>query len=102
MAEFHRLPEHPDDYGGEVRCSSLAGSNDGMERVSMTSTFIAANGCEVKTCALRMAISLRVRMVGEGECVYGDPGLIRTADLRFRKPMLYPTELRGHVFNANR
>ena len=28
----------------------------------------------------------------------GDPGLIRTADLRFRKPMLYPSELRGHVF----
>ncbi len=29
----------------------------------------------------------------------GDPGLIRTADLRFRKPMLYPSELRGHSFN---
>ena len=27
----------------------------------------------------------------------GDPGLIRTADLRFRKPMLYPSELRGHA-----
>ena len=26
----------------------------------------------------------------------GDPGLIRTADLRFRKPTLYPAELRGH------
>ena len=28
----------------------------------------------------------------------GDPGPIRTADLRFRKPMLYPSELRGHMF----
>ena len=27
----------------------------------------------------------------------GDPGLIRTADLRFRKPTLYPAELRGHI-----
>ena len=27
----------------------------------------------------------------------GDPGLIRTADLRFRKPLLYPSELQGHI-----
>jgi hypothetical protein len=27
---------------------------------------------------------------------YGDPGKIRTCDLRFRKPLLYPSELRGH------
>jgi hypothetical protein len=26
----------------------------------------------------------------------GGPGQIRTADLRFRKPSLYPTELQGH------
>ncbi len=25
----------------------------------------------------------------------GDPGKIRTSDLRFRKPSLYPPELRG-------
>jgi hypothetical protein len=29
--------------------------------------------------------------------LYGDPGKIRTSDLRFRKPSLYPPELRGHV-----
>ena len=28
---------------------------------------------------------------------YGTPGRVRTCDLRFRKPPLYPTELRGHV-----
>ena len=27
----------------------------------------------------------------------GDPGLIRTADKQFRKLLLYPSELRGHV-----
>jgi hypothetical protein len=27
----------------------------------------------------------------------GDPGLIRTADPQFRKLLLYPSELRGHV-----
>src|SRR3954454_15728324 len=27
----------------------------------------------------------------------GDPGLIRTGDLRFRKPPLYPPELRGRT-----
>ena len=26
----------------------------------------------------------------------GGPGQSRTADLRFRKPLLYPSELRGH------
>ena len=27
----------------------------------------------------------------------GDPGKIRTSDLRFRKPSLYPSELQGHL-----
>ena len=27
----------------------------------------------------------------------GDPGLIRTGDLQFRKLLLYPSELRGRV-----
>lgn len=31
----------------------------------------------------------------------GDPGLIRTGDLRFRKPTLYPAELRGHDANTD-
>ena len=26
----------------------------------------------------------------------GDPGRIRTCDLRIRSPLLYPAELRGH------
>ncbi len=30
----------------------------------------------------------------------GDPGLIRTGDLQFRKLLLYPPELRGHKINA--
>ena len=29
----------------------------------------------------------------------GDPGLIRTGDLQFRKLLLYPSELRGHAVN---
>jgi hypothetical protein len=32
----------------------------------------------------------------------GDPGLIRTADKQFRKLLLYPSELRGHVLNFTR
>ena len=28
---------------------------------------------------------------------FGDPGVIRTRDLRFRKPLLYPAELRGQA-----
>ena len=27
----------------------------------------------------------------------GGPGVSRTRDLRFRKPLLYPSELRGHL-----
>ncbi len=32
----------------------------------------------------------------------GSPGQIRTADLRFRKPLLYPSELRGHALESIR
>ena len=28
--------------------------------------------------------------------MYGTPGATRTPDTRFRKPLLYPTELQGH------
>lgn len=28
---------------------------------------------------------------------YGAPGVIRTPDLRFRKPLLYPAELRDRM-----
>ena len=28
---------------------------------------------------------------------HGDPGKIRTSDTQFRKLLLYPPELRGHV-----
>ena len=31
----------------------------------------------------------------------GDPGLIRTADPQFRKLLLYPSELRGHIMMNN-
>jgi hypothetical protein len=30
----------------------------------------------------------------------GDPERTRTSDLRFRKPLLYPTELRDHWFQS--
>jgi hypothetical protein len=29
--------------------------------------------------------------------IYGGPGQSRTADLRFRKPLLYPSELQGRA-----
>ena len=32
----------------------------------------------------------------------GTPGGIRTPDKRFRKPLLYPTELLGHKMTAER
>lgn len=31
----------------------------------------------------------------------GVPGQIRTADTRFRKPVLYPSELQGHEIIKN-
>ena len=31
--------------------------------------------------------------------IIGDPGVIRTRDLRIRSPALYPAELRSHFFN---
>ncbi len=31
--------------------------------------------------------------------LFGAPGKIRTSDPRFRKPVLYPTELRAHKFS---
>ena len=31
---------------------------------------------------------------------YGDPGRIRTCDLRIRSPLLYPAELRGQIPNG--
>jgi hypothetical protein len=59
----------------------------------MTSTFIAGVEREVKGLdpdAIRSWLEIwRTRESG-------DPGLIRTGDLRFRKPTLYPSELRGH------
>jgi hypothetical protein len=30
-------------------------------------------------------------------CYIGDPGMTRTCDLRFRKPSLYPAELRDRI-----
>jgi hypothetical protein len=32
----------------------------------------------------------------------GGPGVSRTRDLRFRKPLLYPSELRGHLQKTER
>ena len=32
-----------------------------------------------------------------GEAKYGVPGVTRTRDDRFRKPVLYPAELRGQI-----
>ena len=72
-------------------------SRDVIEQLSMTSTFIAAIGSNVKTGLGQVRpphLAVAPSLLRE-RC--GDPGLIRTADLRFRKPMLYPAELRGHL-----
>ena len=76
VAESHRLPEHPGVYCGELCCFKKQAARYGMEVTSMTSIFMAQGvmGCQKD----------------------GDPGKIRTSDLRFRKPSLYPPELRGH------
>jgi hypothetical protein len=47
VAEFHRLPEHPVDYRGEV-CCPLKKQPDGMELISTLSTFINGAEDEVK------------------------------------------------------
>ena len=49
--------------------------------------------------ALELFNSSRIRNSDAVELVAmhkNTPGRIRTCDLRFRKPMLYPAELRGH------
>jgi hypothetical protein len=63
---------------------------DDMKQVSMPSTFITGIHVEVKTQTWKPAM-----LANWGRC--GDPGLIRTGDLQFRKLLLYPPELRGHV-----
>jgi len=47
VADFHRIPEHPDDCDGDLGYPSQ-GNSYGMERFSMTSTFIALLQGEVK------------------------------------------------------
>ena len=37
---------------------------------------------------------------GSGGGGDGDPGKTRTSDTQFRKLLLYPPELRGHVFRS--
>ena len=49
----------------------------------------------IRTCIRRVA-SVRVT-IPPPELVIGAPGGIRTPDRRFRRPMLYSTELPGHV-----
>jgi hypothetical protein len=48
VAEFHRLPEHPDDCGFELRRSPSLSSSDVINPISMISSFIAEAGDEVK------------------------------------------------------
>jgi hypothetical protein len=48
VAEFHRLPEHPGDCRGKNAAPQTSSENL-MEAISMTSTFITAAGGEVKT-----------------------------------------------------
>ena len=115
VADFHRLPEHPGDCSDESSCG-MGRSSDGMETTSMTSTFIAASGRDVKVenCVSNKKSAFAKAAARQPSPFFfagspslsrhsrakaGDPGLIRTADLRFRKPMLYPSELRGHWFN---
>jgi hypothetical protein len=90
-----------------------------METTSMTSTFIAASGRDVKVenCVSNKKSAFAKAAARQPSPFFfagspslsrhsrakaGDPGLIRTADLRFRKPMLYPSELRGHVLDFTR
>jgi hypothetical protein len=118
VAEFHRLPEHPGDCSDESSRGACR-SSDGMETTSMTSTFIAASGREVKVenCVSNKKSAFAKAAARQPSPFFfagspslsrhsrakaGDPGLIRTADLRFRKPMLYPSELRGHVLDFTR
>jgi hypothetical protein len=44
--------------------------------------------------------SQRLTSVFSSGCC-GGPAVIRTRDLRFRKPLLYPSELQGHTFHFN-
>jgi len=87
-------------------------SHDGMKRISIPSTFIDETGRKVKTRKasragashpgplLREMATAANKKYGQCRKRNGDPGPIRTADLRFRKPTLYPTELRGHNTNS--
>jgi hypothetical protein len=70
-----------------------------MESISMASTFIAGKGREVKSRISRFEereLAAAVAWITELD---GDPGKTRTSDTQFRKLLLYPPELRGHVYN---
>ena len=77
----------------------------------MTSTFIAGPALEVKApkdkvrkvlAAHRQAQPLSSRQLNvrnPNQNGSGDPGKTRTSGTQFRKLLLYPPELRGHVLN---
>ena len=91
---------------------ALSGRNDVMEAISMTSTFIAGtmptrqrqNFMLGSQSGLAAGVELERRQLPDLrrtstaiEDGNGDPGKIRTSDTQFRKLLLYPPELRGHL-----
>ena len=47
---------------------------------------------------MRMAVNAIKRPSSSEGLNSGTPGAIRTHDTRIRNPLLYPTELRGHMY----
>jgi hypothetical protein len=63
VAEFHRLPEHPGDCRGRLRCH-LQSSRYGMEEISMPSTFIDRKESKVKTCGAKKFAGSQKSFIG--------------------------------------
>jgi len=90
-----------------VSCAALcSGSRYAMEPFSMTSTFINGNRAQSQSpdTILRINGFSRADRAGgrkrrQHRRRNGDPGKTRTSDKQFRKLLLYPPELRGHLLH---
>ena len=81
-------PSAHDNTSGSLRA---APQQTPASRMPLYGTTLSFGGVETRDGAIFFCLS------GEVFDFFGVPGVTRTPDLRFRKPPLYPTELRGQT-----
>ena len=68
-----------------------------MEAISISSIILRAPGRCVKEGGDGRSLCRNLTDAERTLGTVGDPGKIRTSDTQFRKLLLYPPELRGHI-----